>query len=107
MFNLDWSAKRDGLVKAKSIVVFNVSCLRLNLLLGPNPFKYWITDPTFQNDKYLGCGVLEWKTPFRSLQLATAGSAGWLPTPTPSTFSWVNDIADQYEFKDQASEKIR
>ena len=35
MSNLDKSADRDGLVRAKSITVFIVSCLRLKSLLGP------------------------------------------------------------------------
>ena len=36
-FSLDRSAERDGLVKANSIAVFIVNCLRLKSLLTPRP----------------------------------------------------------------------
>ena len=59
MSNLDKSADRNGLVSARSITVFIVSCLSLKSLLGPSFVMCWIIIPTSQNEPYLGCGGLE------------------------------------------------
>ena len=71
MSNLAKSAEREGLVRARSITVLRVRCLRFNLSLPPKLWRYEITVPTSQKDEYLGWGGLEWNAPFKSL--VTAG----------------------------------
>lgn len=95
MSSLERSAERDGLANARSIVVFIVNCFKDKESFDPSFFKYSIIEPTSQKDEYLGCGGLELNTLFRILVIV-----GWLPTLTPSTISWVDDIAERYTFGD-------
>ena len=63
---------------------------------GPIDLNQSKTESTCHTAVYFGCGGLSLNAPFKTLEIN-----GCLPTSSPSTFSWTEEIADLYTFRER------